>query len=175
MFKQRHQVEIDSSMATVFSVLLRVLGRSRWASTDEFVEPDRPPRAGCVYLQRKDGATRRGRVVECLPPVTLTLYETLLDPPCRVRLRLRWRLEPADAGCVVLLDARYQLNGAAQLNRRHWRAQIHAHCVNLLSAIRAALEAEADQGDTGVSGQTIGSSSITVRKTTMVNGRPSFK
>ncbi len=175
MFRQRHRASLPQSVATVFTVLLRVVGRSRWASTPVMIEPDRPPRPGCAYAKRRDSVTRRGRVVECLPPVALTLYESILDPPCRVRLRLRWRLEPADPGCLILLDARYELNGPAYLNRRHWRAELHSHFVNLLCAVRSGLEAESTQGETAVSGHTTGSSSITVTKTTTVNGRPSFK
>lgn len=174
MLKQRHQARFTSSVGAVFAALLRVLGRSRWAAEPSFVAPGEPPRAGFAYVRHRESFTRRGRVVECLPPVALTLYESIVDPPCQVRLRLRWRLEPSDAGCLVRLDAGYQLNGAAYLNRRHWRAQISTHCVNLLSAVGAGLEPEHDQG-TGASGQKTGSSSMTVTKTTTVNGSPSFK
>ncbi len=174
MLKQRHQAKSTSPMGAVFAVLLRVLGRSRWASEPSFVAPDEPPRAGFAYVRRRESFTRRGRVVECLPPVALTLYESIIDRPCQVRLRLRWRLEPSDMGCLILLDAGYQLNGAAYLNRRYWRAQISMHCVNLLRAVEAGLEAARDQG-TGANGQKTGSSSMTVTKTTTVNGSPSFK
>ena len=37
----------------------------------------------------------------------------------------------------VLLDARYSLNGAAALRRRHWYERIHGHCVRMLSALEA--------------------------------------
>lgn len=174
MLKQRHQASFTPPVGTVFAVLLRVLGRSRWASEPSFAAPDEPPRAGFAYVRYRESFTRRGRVVECLPPVALTLYESIIDPPCQVRLRLRWRLEPSDRGCLILLDAGYQLNGAAYLNRRHWRAQISMHCVNLLRAVEAGLEAGSDQG-TGASGQKTGSNSMTVIKTTTVNGSPSFK
>lgn len=175
MLKQRHQARFASSMATVFTVLLRVLGRSRWASERWLAGPNQVPQPGCAYARQHQDFSRRGRVVECRPPVALTLYESILDPPCRVRLRLRWRLEPADAGCLILLDAGYQLNGAAYLNRRHWRGEIHTHCKNLLSAVALGLEAHIAQGETGVNGQKIGSNNITVTKTTTVNGSPIFK
>ena len=161
-------------MATVFAVLLRTLGRSRWSAEAYQATLDRPPRPGFAYARHHDNFTRRGRVVECLPPVGLTLYESIIDPPCRVRLRLRWRLEPAENGCLVRLDAGYQLNGAAYLNRRHWRAQISRHCANLLLAVGAGLDAEGDQG-AAVSGQKTGNNSMTVTNTTTVNGSPSFK
>jgi len=161
-------------MGTVFAVLLTVLGRSRWASKASWLAPDDPPRPGLAYARRRESFTRRGRVVECLPPVALTLYESIVDPPCRVRLRLRWRLEPCEPGCLILLDAGYQLNGAAYLNRRHWRVQIARHCANLLCALGEGLEARSDQGR-GASGQKTGSSTMTVTKTTTVNGSPSLK
>ena len=174
MLRQRHSAEYTFSVATVFAVLLRVLGRSRWATEECWVPAGDPPRPGFSYVRRRDRVIRRGRVVECLPPVALTLYESIVDPPCHVRMRLRWRLEPSDTGCLVLLDAGYQLNGPAYLNRRHWRAQISRHCANLLSAVGAGLESQRDQG-TVVSGQNTGSNSMTVTKTTTVNGSPSFK
>ena len=174
MLRQRHQARFPSSVATVFAVLLEVLGRNRWALAERFVAPGQPPRPGVVYARRRNSFIRRGRVVECLPPVALTLYESIVDPPCHVRMRLRWRLEPSDAGCLVLLEVGYQLNGPAYLNRRHWRAQISSHCVNLLRAVGAGLDAQGDQG-TAVSGQNTGSNSMTVTKTTTVNGSPSFK
>jgi len=102
------------------------------------------PRAGCVYAQQRGKVLRRGKVLECLRPVSITLLETLLDPPCCVRLRLHWRIEPVDAGACVLLDARYSLNGAAALRGRHWHERIHAHCARMLEALerRVTLAAE---------------------------------
>ena len=65
--------------------------------------------------QQRGKVLRRGKVLAVLRPVSITLQETLLDPPCCVTLRLHWRLEPTDDGACVLLDARYSLNGAATL------------------------------------------------------------
>ena len=80
-------------------------------------------------------------MLECLRPVTLTLQETLLDRPCCVKLRLQWRLEPLETSSCVLLDARYSLNGAASLRRRHWYEQIHGHCARMLGALRPQIAA----------------------------------
>jgi hypothetical protein len=35
----------------------------------------------------------------------------------------------------VLLEARYALNGAAILRRRHWHERIHGHCTRMLGAL----------------------------------------
>lgn len=174
MLRQRHRAEFAFTVGTVFAVLLRVLGRSRWAAAECLDAPGQLPPPGRVYATRRSSVTTRGRVVECLPPVALTLYETVIRPPGRVHLRLRWRLEPSDPGCLVLLEAGYRLGGVAHLNRRHWRSRIDSHCMKLLLALGAALEAGKGQ-DAGISGQKTGRSSMTVRNTITVKGRPSFR
>jgi hypothetical protein len=73
--------------------------------------------------------------------VKLTLEETLLDRPCRVQLRLKWRLEPLESTSCVLLEATYTLNGAASLRRRHWDERIRGHCNRMLGAIRPQIAA----------------------------------
>jgi len=173
--RQRHEATLAAPMTEVFSALVQMLARSRWASDERSAGSGRLPRVGQLYIQRRGSVVRRGRVVECLRPVLLTLYESLFDPPCRVRLRLRWRLEPLETGSLVLLDANYELNGPAYLNRRHWRSEIHTHCDKLLKALTARLTDGPYRAYSVDSGQKIGSNSITVTNTTAVNGSPSFK
>ncbi|MEE9129713.1 MAG: hypothetical protein V3T84_06810 [Phycisphaerales bacterium] len=175
MVRQRHEATLAAPMSEVFLALVQMLARSRWASGDRLAGSGRLPRVGQTYVQRRGSVIRRGRVVECLRPVVLTLYESLFDPPCRVRLRLRWRLEPLDTGSLVLLDANYELNGPAYLNRRHWRSEIHTHCGKLQTALAARLTDRPVRVYGVDSGQKIGSSSITVTNTIAVNGSPSFK
>ncbi len=176
MFHQRHEARYAMPITTVFASVLQVLARRRWAAESWFDGDDSRPPVGRRYVYRNGTLIRRGRVVECSRPVLLTLYESLIESPCRVRLRLRWRLEPLDSGTSVWLDARYELNGPAYLNRRHWRQQIHGHCGRLLMAVQARLvDAQAGQGVAAVNGQKIGNRTMTVTKTTNVNGRPSFK
>ncbi len=175
MLRQRHKATLAAPMTEVFSALVKMLATSRWASDRRLAGPERLPRVGHTYVQRHGAVTRRGRVVECLRPVVLTLYESLIDPPARVRLRLRWRLEPLDSGSLVLLDARYELNGPAYLSRRHWRSEIDGDCGKLLRALSARLSDGAYRGHDVCSGQKIGSNSITVTNTTAVNGSPIFK
>ncbi len=176
MFHQRHEARYATPITTVFGSVLQVLALRRWAAESWFEGNDSHPPVGRRYVFRNGTLVRRGRVVECLKPVLLTLYESLIDSPCRVRLRLRWRLEPLDSGTSVLLDARYELNSPAYLNRRHWREQIHGHCARLLIAVQARLvDADLDQGVAAVKGQKTGSNTMTVTKTTAVNGKPSFK
>ncbi len=175
MVRQRHEATLAAPMTEVFSALVQMLARSRWASEQRPAGSGRLPRVGQTYVQRRGSVIRRGRVVECLRPVVLTLYESLFDPPCRVRLRLRWRLEPLDTGSLVLLDANYELNGPAYLNRHHWRSEIHTHCGKLQTALAARLTDRPVRVYGVDSGQKIGSSSITVTNTIAVNGSPSFK
>jgi len=174
VFRQRHEAQFAMPVTAVFAALLRVLARRRWAAEAWFDRQQSRPPVGRRYVSRNGTVVRRGRIVECLQPVLVTLYETLFDPPCRVRLRLRWRLEPQEAGTAVLLDARYELNAAAYLNRKHWRQEIYGHCGRMLAAVGSTLAEPGDQR-VGVSGQKIGSSAMTVTNTTAVNGKPTLK
>jgi hypothetical protein len=137
---QRHETLLDVPMTNVFAALIDVAARGRWGAARLVL--DAPlPRVGCIYAQQRGTVFRRGKVLECLRPVSLTLQETLFDPPCCVKLRLHWRLEPLEAGACVLLDARYSLNGAAVLRRKHWHGRIHGHCSRMLGALRPQIAA----------------------------------
>jgi hypothetical protein len=173
--RQRHETRFGAPITEVFSALVQMLARNRWSTNDWLAEPDGLPRVGQPYIQRRGSVVRRGRVVECLRPVILTLYETLFDPPCRVRLRLRWRLEPLDEGSLALLDASYELNGPARLNRRHWNEEIRSHCGKLLKALAFRVAESANGSYEGSNGQKMGKSTITETNTTAVNGNPTFK
>jgi hypothetical protein len=131
--RQRHETRLEPPLTEVFAALLEVVARGRWAGAG-LVE-GLAPRHGCQYAQQRGTVFRRGKVLECLRPVSLKLQETLLDPPCCVRLRLYWRVEPLETGSQVLLDARYSLNGAAMLRRRHWGRRIDGHCSRMLAAL----------------------------------------
>ena len=141
MQKQRHEIELDCALTSAFAALVAVVAKGRWGAgiTLEAVQPQ----PGCRYSQQRGKVLRRGTVLACLKPVSMTLKETLLDPPCCVELRLHWRLEPTDAGACVVLDARYSLNGAAALRRRHWYERIHGHCARMQGALKSCVvEAE---------------------------------
>lgn len=146
--RQRHEAQLDSPLTAAFAALIEVVARGRWAGAaiDALL-----PRAGCQYAQQRGKVLRRGRVLECLRPVSITLQETLLDPPCCVKLRLHWRLEPLESGAHVRLDVRYSLNGAATLRRRHWYDRIHGHCARMVSGIGKRLaEMESRSGPRAV-------------------------
>ena len=179
MLRQRQEAVFAASLTEVFTALVVVSSRGRWSTEDWLRGSGAPPRVGWTYVHRQGAGLRTGRVVECSRPVSLTLYETWSDPPCRASVQLRWRLDPVDSGTRVVLEARYSLNGPAHLNRRQWGRQLHGHCSRLLAALSGSLEkqgASGDaQGETGVSGQNNGSSSITVTNTTSVKGRPSLR
>ncbi len=132
--RQRHEAQLDSPLMSAFAALVEVVSRGRWGGLD-MASDAALPRAGCQYARQRGKVLRRGKVLECLRPVSLTLQETLLDPPCCVRLRLHWRLEPLESGSHLLLDVRYSLNGAAAIRRRHWHERIRGHCGRMLAGI----------------------------------------
>jgi hypothetical protein len=141
VLKQRHEKQLACPMTEAFAALVEVIGKGRWTGTVP-VEAATPPKPGCRYEQQRGKVLRRGKVLACLRPVSITLQEMLLDPPCCVQLRLHWRLEPVDDGSCVLLDAHYLLNGAATLRRRHWKERISGHCTRMLSALEQRVLAE---------------------------------
>lgn len=173
MPRQRHGVRVRRSMSETFAALLDVVAHGRWAGRLALESSETVPRAGLRYQQQRGPVLRRGRVIECVAPVSITLHETLLDPPCCVRLRLRWRTEPIDDGSFLRLDASFDLNGAAALRRRHWNGRIHGHCERMLAALQARLAGDAQ--DSSVSGQKTGSSSITETKVTSDSGSPTLR
>jgi hypothetical protein len=140
MPRQRHETRLEAPITSVFSALIDVAARGRWGAARIVLDAPQP-RPGCEYAQQRRSVLRRGRVLECLRPVKLTLEETLLDRPCRVQLRLKWRLEPLETSSCVLLEASYSLNGAASFRRRHWDERIHGHCTRMLGALRPQIAA----------------------------------
>jgi hypothetical protein len=174
---QRHETEFAEPIDVVFLALNGALAKRRWAQEPP-LEPATPvPKVGCRYASRRNGVLRRGRVMECLRPVVLTLYESLVDSPCCVRLQLRWRVEPVGGRSSLRLHVRYQLNAAAALRRRHWARQIEAHCQRLLTRTRAQLRSSvaAQPPAAGVSGHNSGSNSIVTAKISPVSGKPIFR
>jgi len=179
MPRQQHEARSERPIAEAFAALVAVVARGRWEGQAVLGPPDRPP-AGLRYAQQRGSVLRTGRVVECIRPVSITLHETLDDSPCRVELKLRWRLEPVDSGSRLRLTTSYALKGAAPLRRQHWDTRIRAHCGRMIDAWAASLAAveeapaEAAQ-ETVSSGQKTGNSSIAVAKQTSVSGRPTFR
>jgi hypothetical protein len=143
LLKQRHEIELACALTEAFAALIAVAARGRWGG-QLILLGIAQPHPGCEYAQQRGSVLRRGKVLACLRPVSMTLQETLLDPPCCVKLRLHWRIEPTERGSCVLLDARYSLNGAAALRRRHWYDRIHGHCSRMLVALESCL-AEAQE------------------------------
>lgn len=178
MPRQAHQVRFAAPLDAVFSALLTSLAKRRWAEGHGEDSERIAPRVGVRYVNERGSVLRRGRVLECLRPVSVTLYETLFDPPCRVRLKLRWRLEPGEDDSLLRLEARYDLNGAATLRHRHWRRQIAEHCGRMLNFVEREVERPPRQGEgstAGAIGHNQGNSSIVVTNTTAVRGRPSLR
>ena len=143
MLKQRHEIELACALTDAFAALVDVVGKGRWGRSGMALDWV-VPQPGCQYAQQRGKVLRRGKVLACLRPVSITLQETLLDPPCCVSLRLHWRIEPTEVGACVLLDARYSLNGAATLRRKHWYERFHGHCARMLGALELQV-AEAEE------------------------------
>lgn len=101
----------------------------RWGLLDDGVTPALPAR-GRRYTYRTGSVLRVGQVIEIIRPVRLTIREMLDDPPCRVLLTMRWRLEPVASCSVVRLNAQYRLNRAAVLRPRHWDRRLQQHFGN---------------------------------------------
>lgn len=137
MHKQHHEVALGCALTEAFAALVAVVAKGRWGVATALAAP--VPEAGCRYAQQRGKVQRRGRVLACARPVSMTLQERLLDPPCCVELRLHWRLEPTESGACVLLDARYSLNGAATLRRKHWDERIRGHCVRMIGALGSSV------------------------------------
>lgn len=179
MPRQQHEARSDRPIAEAFQALVAVVARGRWNPQAVLGPPDRPP-AGMRYAQQRGSVLRTGRIVECIRPVSITLHETLDDSPCRVELKLRWRLEPVEAGSRLRLMTSYALKGAAPLRRQHWDSRIRAHCGRMIDAWKASLAAAEEARNERpqemvLSGQKTGSSSIAVAKQISVSGRPTFR
>lgn len=116
---------MEGTVSEVFNALGLTLAFRRWQSLPE--SSLLLPPAGCRYEYQAGSVRRIGRIVEIIRPVGLTLKEILHDPPCRVVLTMRWRIEPVASGCIVRLAAEYQLNHAATLRNRHWDRRLTGH------------------------------------------------
>ena len=175
MQRQHHETLLERPMAEIFAALVGIVGHGRWGGNGLLGAGGGALPPGTRYEQQRGSVLRRGRVVECIRPVSITVQETLLDPPCRVELKLRWRLEPGDAGSRLRLDAVYKLVGAAAFRKEHWDRRIRAHCSRMLASLEAALAEEAQDEGSSVSGQKMGSTSIAVANVTSVSGKPTFR
>lgn len=171
MPRQRYQRYLAAPTTAAYAALLAAAGKRRWRSTAELLGTLGSPLKGIEYAYRRGSLLRRGRVLEALPPVALSLRESLDDPPCKVAVRLRFRVEPVADGTALRVELRYELNPAATLNARGWDRELRGHCLRLLRAVELATVQRAS----GSSGQNNGSNSITVTKTAAVNGTPSRK
>jgi len=110
------------NLSDVFAALCTTLAFRRWPLLEDL------PLAGSSYRFQSDSLLRTGRIVDVIRPCGLTLDEVLHDPPCRVHLYLRWRIEPLGSGSTaVRLDARYGLNRAASLRFVHWDRRLRLH------------------------------------------------
>jgi hypothetical protein len=128
--KQRFDRFFEAAAGDLFVALAQTLAFRRWGLLGNDCDPRAVPSRGCRYSRQAGSTLRTGRVVEIIRPVAITLKEVLDDPPCRVSLIIRWRIEPLDTGCRVRLYAEYRLNRAAMLRPRHWERRLRTHFGN---------------------------------------------
>ncbi len=143
MWRQTHEDLLPASCTSVFTALIYALARRRWGA----LVPDgvTVPKAGLRYRRQTARSLRTGCVLEVFRPVSITMRETLEDPPCRVTLKLRWRIHPLDKGSLLRLDMQCRFNHAANLRRRHWRLQLDEHTRRVFSRVRSELERQQSQ------------------------------
>lgn len=124
--KQRLDANVSGTVSDVFAALGCTLAFRRWPTASELDRGFLPPPGYC-YRYQAGPVLRVGRVVEVIRPVAVTLKEILHDPPCRVSLTMRWRIDPAPDGSIVRLRAEYRLNHASVLRGRHWDQRLSAY------------------------------------------------
>lgn len=168
MLRQKYRLELDAGLRDAFALLLIVIAEQRWAQEEA---PGGAPPVGTRYAWRRGNRLRSGQVLECLRPVVLTLSEALLDPPCHLQLRLRFRCEPCTAGTMLQLEASCALNGAAMLRRRYWADELARYWDGLFRGLGRAIACQGED-EIACNGQNTGSSSITTVNATSVSGTP---
>ena len=130
--------ELPGGAGEIFTALVRTLSFRRWSRAA--VRAGLMPGRGLRYRYQAGTVLRAGRVVEVMNPVVITMKEILRDTPCRVGLKMRWRIEPGVSVCVVRLSVRYRLNHAAIVRRAHWERRLSIHFHNQIRFLRSNLE-----------------------------------
>jgi hypothetical protein len=124
--KQHLGAKIEGNVNEVFGALIVTISFRRWAAAIDTAF-GQLPMAGSHYRYQAGKVLRQGRIVEIIRPVAVTLKEVLHDPPCRVEVSLRWRIDALTNGSTVRLQAEYSLNHAAVLRARHWDNRLSTH------------------------------------------------
>lgn len=137
--RQELSAGYPESVSRVFGALGRTLSFRRWGPLDDMLAAARPE-AGLRYRCAFGSVSRVGRIVEVTRPVGLTLKEVLHDPPCRVSLTLRCRVEPVSSGSRLRLNACYRLNRAAWFRKAHWDRRLQHHFRNQLAYVAVNLD-----------------------------------
>lgn len=151
----RLEATVTGTVGEAFLALVATLSFRRWRSGLDS-HHGFPPVTGSRYRYRFGSVLRDGRVVEIMRPVGITLKEVLHDPPCRVALTMRWRLEPVAFGCAVRLRAEYRLNHASLLRATHWERRLSRHFRNQFGFLRRNLQARLEaSGEVGTEGKNV--------------------
>lgn len=124
--KQQLERLYPATVNDIYAALGRTLSFRRWPPALQDGTGVWPA-SGTRYCHRHGTVIRAGRIVETVRPLGATLKEILHDPPCRVGLTMRWRIEPLSDGCAVRLRVVYRLNHAAMLRARHWDRRLALH------------------------------------------------
>jgi hypothetical protein len=124
--KQQLEGCFGAAVSEIYAALGKTLAFRRWPASS-LEGGSAWPSPGSRYRCQSGSVLRAGRVVDIVRPIGATLKEILHDPPCRVGLTMRWRIEPLTEGCVVRLRVLYRLNHAALLRARHWDRRLSRH------------------------------------------------
>lgn len=124
--KQQLEGVFAATVNEIYAALGRTLSFRRWPASPQD-GMGAWPAPGTRYRCQSGAVLRAGRVVETVRPLGATLKEILHDPPCRVGLTMRWRIEPLCDGCTVRLRVVYRLNHAALLRAKHWDRRLALH------------------------------------------------
>ena len=177
MLEQHRELRVAEPIAIAFAALAASVSIGRWHSALDEGRGSSMPREGCRYCFRMGRALRRGQVLECLRPVSLVLHETHTQSASRLRLRLKWRIEPIPDGTLIFGDIQAVLNGAALLQRRKWERLLDDESSRVLASVERRLGhlAHAQSATRGPIGQSSGSKAIVKTKMTTVSGKPIFR
>ena len=155
--KQQLEGSFRATVREIHAALGRTLAFRRWPESALDGLGDWPI-PGSRYRFQSGSVLRAGRVVEIVRPVGATLKEILHDPPCRVGVTMRWRIEPMTEGCTVRLKVVYRLNHAALLRARHWDRRLSRHFRRQFTFLTRNLGAERASP---AGGMTMGAKNVT--------------
>lgn len=136
MHRRRFRLEVEAPLEHAHAALVAV----HWPR----LEVDARLRPGLRFTRREGRVEYRGRIIDCQPPLRLTLRELLLAPWPVLRMYARYSLEPARTGTLVLVEWRLTLFAPGRVAPWLWvaRATEEAHYRLRRARVNAEFAAE---------------------------------